>query len=266
LSEPVDLDDIGGVFESSIHANLATTVSKVAWLGDDKAPDATRRLGLNIVTDQWDSAGSWEISTPGLLDFARNRRTAIKLTPKVAKVLTIESASVTGTNDPSLGHVWGKLSVDDKCYDGTEACWHLGSVKASYCSNFTQGGVALSFVGVAKRVAIEVRAIAKPTLAGVGGTPPGNFAYLQYATPGATAVSENIALGDGTTTAGVWDSGWKRIEKPLPISGASANRTGVALSVGGMGGFGGTASGDCGGPAPPPWDMDLYVRRIESLP
>jgi hypothetical protein len=265
IEEPVDGDKAGPTFTSTLHASLSAMETKPRWLGDTEALDSTHVRGLRIVTDQWDAAPSWKIGTPALSDFAHNALPSTSLAPTVASVPALESPTLSGTADPKLGHVWGKLAVDPKCYDGTTACWRLGSIKASYCSYSTQAGIAVVLSGSAKRVAVEVRIVAVPTISGVGGTPPtGSIAHLQMATPGVAAVTEAIAFGDGTTTAGTWDSGWKRVEKPLPASASSA---GVALSLGGLGNFGGSTGTDCGGgPAPPPWDLDMYVRLIEILP
>jgi hypothetical protein len=265
VSEPVDQDATGPMFTSTIHASISPIMTTPTWLGDTVAADAKRLRGISVVTDQWDSAASWKISAPSLVDYAHNALDATSLAPKTAQVLTLEASRVTGDMSLSLGHTWGKIEVDPKCHDGTTACWHLGSIKASYCSRVTEGGIALALSGSPGKVAVEVRAIAKSTIAGMGGAPPGSFAYMQRAIPGATPVTEAIDFGTVASTGDTWDTGWKRIEKPLP-TGPKGSSAGVALSVGGMGGFGSAGSFDCGGPAPPPWDMDVYVRLVEIVP
>lgn len=262
LSEPTNGDPPEPVFTSNLHATLTPILTKTRWLGDTEASDLFHLLGVTVSTDQWDSAGSWSIQTPALADYAGHALPPATLSPKVAPVLTLESSKITGDLDPKLGHTWGPIAVDPKCGDGTAPCWHLGPTTIDYCSHSTLAGFALSLSGSAKRFAVEVRAVAKTPFSGPGEL--ADFAFLQYATPGATPVTETISFGSGTSAAGTWDSGWQRIEKLLP-GPAGASRAGIALSVGGKGYFGFTSSG-CGGPIPPSFPVDVYVRLVEILP
>ena len=264
VSEPTDPHaPTGPLFTSNLHASVTPMFSTVKWLGDTEATDVAQVLGVSVVTDQWDSAGSWTIQTPKLADYAGHALAAATLSLPIAPVLTLESSKITGDLDPKLGHTWGPIALDPKCGDGTAPCWHLGSVTIDFCAHATVAGFALSLSGSARRVAVEVRAVAKPAFGG-GEHGLGEFAYLQYATPGATAVTEAIAFGDGTVTAGTWDSGWQRIERLVP-GAAGASSAGVAMSIGGKGGFG-FVGGGCGGPVPPSFPVDVYVRLVEILP
>lgn len=239
----------------SIGVDVKKVASAFAW-GD---PARTYERGYTFRLDDWNDVGGSMIETPIVRDAAGNASTKDYLFLESGLDLMGVGFAWRSEIDPTTKKLeelrrWGTVSVAD-C-DGT-ACWAIGPFPTSYCGTGSQGGFATILDG-AGGAQFEVRATAKARFSGMA---PGvrDVVHLQVASPGVAPISDDsVKLPEKADSAGVFDTGWRTVTLSSPR--ASSKHTGFAVSGGGVG----AGAGDCG-PAPPPMDVVVYVRRLGVL-
>lgn len=239
----------------TIGIDVKKVVTGFSW-GD---PARTYERGFTFRLDDWNDIGGIALETPVVRDAAGNASTKGTLPLETGMDLMGVGFARRSEIDASSKKLeelrrWGTVSVAD-C-DGT-ACWAIGPFPTSYCGTGSQGGFATILDG-AGGAQFEVRATAK---ARFSGSVPGirDVVHLEVASPGRPPVSDaSVKLPEKADSAGVYDTGWRTVTLSAPLS--TAKYTGFAVSGGGVG----AGAGDCG-PAPPPMDVVVYVRRLAVL-
>jgi hypothetical protein len=211
---------------STIEAQpLQTTLS---W----GTPPKDRERGLTFLLHSWDDAGALTSSGAKVRDLAGNVSVERPLTvPGVAVVKLDADAFEPGPDTLKSLVIWGSPHLED-CPDLAPAapCVAIGPVSMSLCAPYSIAGLATRLRGHGP-TSLVFRATA--AVDGSFGGVPSNALSFASAIPGVPARIDFTSLRWPTKgPAGTFDTGWTTLT--LPALG-TADETGVALSLGGLG-------------------------------
>ena len=228
-------------------------------------PPGTEWSGATTLVASFDDfavgGGSGKIVLqPGVPDLAGNA-SAPSMQPQTLPFEMVELGAVRSSLDFEKNEVapalWGNgaLVSGAECESGG-ACARLGTFSTSYCDATEDGIAARLTAPSAKRLAFRLRVHVSAKYEGMTLDPMGG-SVLQavVARSGAARAEKNVAMPKlvqvGSNSA--WDSGWTDAHVDLPSGAANVA---FALRPTSLFPYG------CGGPAPVPADVDVFVDAI----